>query len=80
MDAEEIADFLEEKGLGGKEEMEAVLEAEMVGRSVTDTVVQLSAKHTQIMKVQKPLPLLQLHFAACLRVPRPCASVSHPAG
>lgn len=50
LDAEEIADFLEAEGLGGKKEMEEVLKQEMVGRSVTDTVVQLSAKQTQIMK------------------------------
>ena len=52
LDAEEIAGFLEAEGLGGKEELETLLKSEMVGRSVTDTMVQMSAKHIQIMKTE----------------------------
>ena len=52
LDADEIASFLEEKGLGDKDDLEDILKGEMVGRSVTDTVVQLSAKHIHIMKTE----------------------------
>ena len=47
-----LAVLQEGEGLGGKEELEELLKDEMVGRSVIDTVVQMSAKHVQIMKAE----------------------------
>ena len=52
LDADEIAEFLAEKGVGNADDLEDLLMSEMVGRSVTDTVVQMSAKHVGIMKTE----------------------------
>eukprot|EP01051_Picozoa_sp_SAG22_P000697 SAG22_NODE_21_length_31784_cov_15.522897_6_plen_1900_part_00 len=50
LDSDELATFLETEGLGGKDELEELLKDEMVGRSVIDTVVQMSAKQVVVMK------------------------------
>eukprot|EP01052_Picozoa_sp_SAG31_P002934 SAG31_NODE_107_length_24865_cov_17.973593_3_plen_732_part_00 len=52
LDAAELAEFLAKSGLGGMADIEEMLSEQMVGKSVTDTVVQLSVKHTDIMKTE----------------------------
>jgi hypothetical protein len=45
-----IAAFLEHEGVGSKEDIYQLIKKEMVGRAVTDIMVQLSAKHISTMK------------------------------
>jgi hypothetical protein len=45
-----IAMFLEAEGVGSKDDVYDLVKNEMVGRAVTDIMVQLSAKHVSTMK------------------------------
>eukprot|EP01052_Picozoa_sp_SAG31_P011163 SAG31_NODE_627_length_13445_cov_18.311053_4_plen_1494_part_00 len=50
LDSDELATFLEAEGLGGQAELEQMLKEEIVGKSVVDTVVQMSAKQIRVIK------------------------------